>query len=144
MNTLSRAATARFFPHYSDYSTLQRHWGVLMNSPRKHCLTAAHHALYLALCGKDWRKGFTALSNTRKLENGAFHDWELFRALRVLHLDWFEAEALAPFDGLVTPDMLRAVRAYLPAVNSYSFKPDDFSAGQFPFQAYDTEANVEV
>ena len=53
-----------------------------MNSDRKRDLAAEHHLLYLALLGKDWRAGFTPITNQRKLDNGAFHGWSaISRAL---------------------------------------------------------------
>jgi hypothetical protein len=72
MNTLSRAITARFFPQPDSYNALRKKWSDLINSERRHELTSAHHLLYLALIGKDWRKAFTTISNQRKLDNGAF------------------------------------------------------------------------
>ena len=59
MNTLPRALTARLFPTAESYLALRRQWRTLINSDRKHELTAPHHLLYLAACGKDWRKSFT-------------------------------------------------------------------------------------
>lgn len=136
MNTLPRAVTARFFSTPDAYTALQRHWGNLMNSERKHELTAAHHLLYLVLRGKDWRKAFTPVTNRRKLENGGFSSWGLFRALSVLHFPMVEQELLAPFDGLVTPEVLRVVRSLVPRLTAHSFSPEDISGGAFPADAY--------
>lgn len=137
MNTLSRAATAQFFPSPNSYNALRKHWSSLIHSERKHTLSAAHHLLYMALLGKDWRKGFTCASNPRKLANGAFVGWRLFWALNTLQSKYSEADLLAPFDGLVTPEMLRALRAFLPrSIWGYGLRPEQFADGVFPFDAY--------
>ncbi|HET9493684.1 MAG TPA: hypothetical protein VFR15_05595 [Chloroflexia bacterium] len=136
MDTLSRAITARVFPNPADYHALRQHWSSLVISARRHELTAAHHVLYLALLGKDWRKAFTPVTNPRKLANGAFVGWPLFSSLRTLHSELCNEYLLAPFDGLVTVEMLNAVRRYLPAPNPYQYRPEAFSRGSFPLDAY--------
>ncbi len=136
MNTLSRADTAQFFPQPSDYSALQRHWSTLLRSDRKHALTAAHHLVYLGLLGRDWRKAFTPLSNPRKLANGGFWGWALFRAVGQVHNLAAEADLVAPFDGLVTPAMLAALRARLAGVWRFAGNSQAFAGGAFPFDAY--------
>jgi hypothetical protein len=136
MNTLPRAIIAQILTHSDTYPLLRKHWSGLMNSERKHELSAAHHLLYLALLGKDWRKSFTPPTNRRKLKNGAFQGWVLFRALRLLHSKFSEAQLLAPFDGIVTPQMLANVRRVISNPNSYSHSVEQFEAGNFPFEAY--------
>jgi hypothetical protein len=136
MNTLSRAYTAHFFPESANYLALQQHWSRLVRSDRKHTLTAAHHLVYLVLLGRDWRRAFTPISNPRKLANGGFSGWALFRATGQVHSPSSTADLLAPFDGLVTADMLRALRARLPETWSFAFKPELFAGGAFPFDAY--------
>ncbi len=107
-----------------------------MGSPRKHDLTAAHHLLYLALMGKDWRKGFTPPTNRVKLANGALWGWTLFRALNRLHARVYEQELLAPFGEIVTPHMLERIRTLLPMLNPYAYRPEQYAAGNLPFEAY--------
>lgn len=136
MNTLSRAVTARFFPTSDSYNALRKKWSDLINSECKHELTAAHHLLYLALLGKDWRTAFTAPTNQRKLDNGAFLGWKMFGALYSVHAKFMEEGLLAPFDGSITADMLVELRKILPVVNAYSYKPSDFADRSFPFEAY--------
>jgi hypothetical protein len=136
MNTLSRAITARFFSTPADYHALRQHWSGLVNSARRRELTTAHHVLYLALLGKDWRKAFTPVTNPRKLANGAFVGWPLFSSLRKLHSELCSEYLLAPFDGLLTVEMLNAVRRCLPAPNPYQYRPEAFSQGSFPLDAY--------
>ena len=136
MNTLPRAVTAQIFASTESYAALRRHWSALMRSDRRHELSAAHHLLYLALLGKDWRKSFTPVSNRRKLDNGAFAGWSLFRALMVLRSPCYETWQLAPFAGLVTPEILQIVRSLVAGQSSYYYRPEDFGAGAFPFDAY--------
>jgi hypothetical protein len=142
MNTLSRAITARFFPNPNSYNAFRKHWSALINSERKHELSAAHHLLYLALIGKDWRKAFTPLTNQRKLDNGAFWDWGMFRALQTIQLKFKEEELLTPFEGLITPQMLSEIRSLLPTPSAYTCKPSDFTNGPFPFEAYSEKKDV--
>jgi hypothetical protein len=144
MNTLSRAVTARFFPHPDAYNALHKKWSVLINSDRRHELTAAHHFLYLALSGKDWRKTFTPPTNQRKLENGAFLGWAMFRALQTIKNRFKEPDLLAPFDGAITSQMLVELRDLLPTSNLYSFRPADFANGVFPFDAYEQENSAKA
>ncbi len=142
MNTLPRALTAQVLTDLNTYHSLRQQWSTLMRSSRKHELTAAHHLLYLALLGKDWRKGFTCISNQRKLDNGAFYGWGLFLALAVLHMPSSEAQLLAPFEGLVTPAMLEQIRRLIPFQNKYSYRPEQFTGTSFPFEAYHVPASV--
>ena len=143
MNTLPRAITAQVLTDLTTYQSLRQRWSELMRSPRKLDLSGAHHLLYLALLGKDWRRGFARITNRRKLDNGAFYGWGLFRAMVGLHRASCEAELLAPFDGLVTPAMLQHIRQLVPAQNKYSYRPDQFSVGSFPFEAYTLPAPVQ-
>ena len=142
MNTLSRAMTAQFYPYLTGndalrlHYALKKHWSALMNSERKHELTASHHLLYLALLGKDWRKAFTPVTNPKKLANGAFLGWALFRAFMQLHSQFYEEQLISTFQGIVTTEMLRAVRSHLPAPKSWVYKPEDFAPGSFPLDAY--------
>lgn len=71
MNTLSKARTGSL-PGVASSTDLRAHWRALLQSPRRHTLTATHHLIYQALLGRDWRRGFTPPTNTRKLANGAF------------------------------------------------------------------------
>jgi hypothetical protein len=136
MNTLSRAITARIFPNPESYNALRKKWSDLINSDHKHELTAAHHLLYLALIGKDWRKAFTPPSNQRKLDNGAFLGWKLFPALYMVHSKFKEEELLALFDGTITTQMLAELRNLLPFTNAFGYQTSDFINGTFPFDAY--------
>lgn len=152
MNTLPRAITAQVLADPTVYRSLRAHWGTLMRWPYRHGLAAAHHLLYLALIGKDWRRSFTPISRETKLKNGNFAGWGLFRALSTLHAS-SEEWLLAPFDGLITPEALRQIRQMIPYRQACHFQPEQFASGSFPFDAYalpavqpidagDGEANV--
>jgi hypothetical protein len=136
MNTLPRATTAQVFPDSSAYLALRHQWSMLMNSDRRHELTAAHHLLYLALCGKDWRTAFRPPTNQRKLDNGGYYNWGLFPALRTVQYSQDEDALLGPFAGCVTPEMLTQVRTWLASLNLYHYAPVHFVGGTFPFPAY--------
>jgi hypothetical protein len=136
MHTLPRAITAQWFPTAAAYQSFRTHWRALLTSDRKRALAAEHHLLYLALAGKDWRKGFTPITNERKLANGAFYGWSLFRALAAIRSPYAEEALVAPFDGLVTPAMLQNLRELMPSVHAYRLRPDDFTATTFPCEAY--------
>ena len=144
MNTLPRAVTAQVLGDPITYHNLRRHWSDLMHSPRKHELTGAHHLLYLTLLGKDWRKGFTCMTNRRKLDNGGFYAWGLFRAMATLHMPSREVELLAPFDGLVSSAMLQHIRQLVPIQTAYSYRPDQFTVTSFPFEAYSPSTSVQA
>jgi hypothetical protein len=83
MNTLSRTLTAQFFNTQKDYNALKAHWSKLVNSPRKKELRPEHHLLYSALLGRDWRKGFSPITNKVKLANGMRKDQAVTSALEL-------------------------------------------------------------
>jgi hypothetical protein len=94
--------------------------------------------------GKDWRKAFTPPTNQRKLDNGAFWGWGMLRALTTIQLKFKEEELLAPFEGLITSQMLDDLRSLLPTSNPYTYKPADFAHGTFPFDAYSEIDNMKT
>jgi hypothetical protein len=136
MNTLSRTITSHFFIDSQSYAALRQQWSALINSDRKQELTATHHLLDLAACGKDWRKTFTLASNRRKLENGAYVGWALWRALSQIRWSRDATELLAPFAGTITPEMFQQIRTLLPNPNAYAYRPEQFADRQWPFDAY--------
>jgi len=136
MNTLPRAITAEFFDHPTTYPALRAHWRALMTSDCATELAAEHHLLYLALLGKDWRKSFIPITNERKLANGAFQGWALFRALGALHHPYREQWLLAPFEGIVTSEMLQHIRQFVPRISAYGHQAAEFTSATFPVDAY--------
>jgi len=143
MNTLPRAITALAFADPEHYQNLRRHWSELMRSSRKHELTAAHHLLYLALLGKDWRRAFAPITNRRKLDNGAFYGWAMFKAIEMLQRHSCEADLTAPFDGLVTQPMLQQIRQLVAFRQKYHYRPEHFADG-FPFEAYSLPESMKA
>jgi len=135
MNTLARTITANFFDKPDGYPDLCKRWSDLVNSESKHQLRAAHHLLYLCLRGKDWRRGFAPVTNPRKLSNGGYYAWGLFRALRELHYGDV-VSLVAPFQGLVTPAAMELVRGLLGEPTLHRHKSVDFSSRTYPFDAY--------
>ena len=136
MNTLNRDQTALLFPQPDSYQQLRQNWSQLVNSERKHELAAAHHILYLPLLGKDWRQGFTPPSNPRKLANGGFDGWAMFKALSLFHSPYHQTWLLAPFAELITPTMLAQIRARVPKVTAYTYGCEQYQSGNCPFAAY--------
>lgn len=137
MNTLSRNTTTRFFADVAHYDAMRRRWSILLQSNDRFHLDSAHHLLYLALRGRDWRRGWTPIRNQRKLTNGAFLGWQLFNALWRLHNPGYEDWLLAPFDGLVTPAMLATLRPFLPHPNPYQLDAQLVARSGLPFDAYE-------
>ncbi len=136
MNTLNHEQTARILGNPQIYSALRKQWSAVVNSEQKHELTAAHHLIYLALLGKDWRKAFTPITNRRKLQNGAYYNWELHNALHALKFAPPES-LLAPFGNLVSPSILPILRQLLPTFNyTIDLGPGDFAGSIWPFDAY--------
>jgi hypothetical protein len=120
MNTLSRTLTAQFFNTQKDYNALKAHWSKLVNSPRKKELRPEHHLLYSALLGRDWRKGFSPITNKVKLANGMRKDQAVTSALDTIGWNYARnvEKLLTPFDGLVTAQMLDSLRPMLPKATS--------------------------
>lgn len=65
MNTLGKSITAKFFNTAEDYEALRQDWAKRMEAREE--IPAQYHLLYKALIGKDWRTGFIAGSNGRRL-----------------------------------------------------------------------------
>lgn len=61
MNTLGKSITSTFFKSPADYLKLSMFWAQKMQSREK--ISAAHHALYMILVGRNWSKGFTLPKN---------------------------------------------------------------------------------
>lgn len=142
MNTLSKDITSYILGSDDAYDKLRTHWSILVNDKNsRRSLTNAHHLLYAALCGKDWRKGFTPITNKVTLENGGHYNWDLWDALNGVTNPWGTTDLLAPFDPLLTVNQLQRIRHIIPFPNKWTYPASEF-IGQFPFEAYDT-AKVE-
>lgn len=143
MNTLSKALTSRVLIDPTVYVRLRQQWSVMMCASPQPPLGPEHHLLYLALIGKDWRKAFTPVTNTRKLANGGFRNWGLMHAIRRVRFD-LPRGLLAPFGGIVTPPMLENVRLVLANKKVWGSKPEEYVNGNFPFEAYALPAEWEA
>lgn len=71
MNTLNKNITAALLKDATSYEILISRWSGLVNDAEaRKSLTAADHLLYLILRGKDWRKGFSPITNAKKIAGG--------------------------------------------------------------------------
>jgi hypothetical protein len=136
MNTLTRTISSQFFRDAAHYHAFRQHWRMLLASPRKHELRAHHHLLYCMLLGRDWRGGFTPIRNQRKLANGGFYNWGLVHAVRMLRSWQATDDVLAPFEGLVTPEMLELLRPMLPNLGHYQVNAYALAKHGIPDPAY--------
>lgn len=121
MNTLSKNITRGFFRDESGYQQLQARWSEVVNATEPQALSCAHHLLYQAIRGKDWRRGFAPVTNAVKLANGGDCNWGLVHALRLIRSKWYRDQLVAPFGDLLTSESVEAVAALLPA-SAYSFE----------------------
>src|SRR5579862_3720731 len=86
MNTLNKTLThSLFLADSSSYDKLTENWAKYINDPElRTTLKAEHFLAYAIFRGKDWRKGFTPITNSVKLANGLQADGSLRAA--VYHL----------------------------------------------------------
>lgn len=114
MNTLSKEVTKQFFGEENDYARLKTHWSKMINDKEaRKSLQAEHHLLYLILMGRDWRKGFTACTNVKKLSNGQNPLMGLRNALYRFKSDWTIQLLFAPFEGYISESAIDKARSYI-------------------------------
>lgn len=125
MKTLGKKVTAFVFGSEEGYKQLKQHWSTLMQSERKHELGPEHHVLYLALLGKDFTKGFTPVTNPKKLDNGMRQHplLSLDKSLYTLQTRHAIKELIAPFGGIVSVEMVQRLQ---PLVKGFSCKGDNY------------------
>jgi hypothetical protein len=120
MNTLGKEITQGFFEDENGYQKFIARWSEMMND-KNVCkdINAEEHLLYLALRGKDWRKGLTAATNKNKVENGyngsQYGDWggninRIVYGARGIRNDY---HFLCFFKGIINEEGLRKVRQYI-------------------------------
>jgi hypothetical protein len=140
MNTLSRQDVLHLCGDLGRYRALRAHWSALMASPRRRTLNAAHHLLYCALIGHDWRRGFALTTSAVRIANGAFDGWTLFSSLNLIHgaarYPWLAERLLAPFDGLIDEAALARLSARLPSPTAWKLSASEFENRAFPFGAF--------
>jgi hypothetical protein len=118
MKTLGKEITKRFFKDDGGFDKLQAYWGrQWQNEQWREQLEPIHYFLYSALRGKDWKKGFTPITNAVKLTNGQRPMQVVERIYQQLdriilndEKEWVEQY----FGGCITVDSLRQLRKLLP------------------------------
>lgn len=147
MNKLNKNITLSLLGE-GGYEALRARWSELCNSDDRKKLNRTHHLLYVALMGRDWRKGFCKrdengnymlpITNANKLANGGDMNWGWSRARRGLSTTHKQevSDILEPFVGLVTTEMICSIREMLPQPNMWNVP--DFSV------AYPGVSVVEV
>lgn len=151
MDTLSKIDTSAFI-------TPEQRLQLIAGWPTLAVTNATMIMVYAVLRGRDWRRGFTAITNKTKLENGAFDDWALWHviseidALNMVTNEDFQPESLAylrlkesafleQFRGLVTVAMLRGALARLPEFpHPREYAPTKYLREPWPFEAYQNHA----
>lgn len=123
MNTLGKQITRQFFQNESGFDLLQHDWSLNWeNKAFREKLEPIHFFLYQAFRGKDWRKAFTPVTNTNKIEKGGYHPMQVVRdILRELRfvVDYRDPEVymeriLGPLGREVNINSLRSLMKYLP------------------------------
>ncbi len=119
--------------HYIDF---RARWSKLCSTDtgRGRLLSPTHYLVYAALRGRDWRRGFTPITNPKKLANGGRDNQGWVHALREIHSSYSEGGILAVFDGQVTKEMLAQVRAVIPTW--------DWRNGPYPSRLEEAYVNV--
>ena len=116
MNTLGKEITGTFFKDGQEgYQKLVAHWSAMMNDKeaRKE-VTAEAHMLYLALTGKDWRKGFVEATNANKVANGHnLYGGKVNQIVGRVKSNWHNAHFFKIFGDTINEEGLKKVRAYI-------------------------------
>lgn len=120
-STLGKSQTRPFFLSDTGYADLEARWRSLLSDPDACPLRREHHALYAILRGKDWVRGFTPITNSVKLANGQAADRAVQAVRHHIHSRWSVESLLAPFNGLLSPDALVLVRAYVRPKGTVSY-----------------------
>lgn len=114
MNTLSKNITKLFFKeeyHDNYYQLTEKLWKELLNS--KQDLNFRHHILYAILRGKNWRKCFTPITNSIKIENGQNPELSLWLAIYHLTNPYASTNPYNIFDKYITSDCKQIVTKML-------------------------------
>lgn len=122
MNTLGKEITRSFYMSENGFNELQERWAILFqDKAEREKLTSIHFLVYAILRGKDYRKCYTSSVYTMRCD---------VHRLKGLHdalsrignqpSDYVKAailrsqeQILAPFIGIVTPDVLDRFVPYL-------------------------------
>lgn len=146
MNTLSREITRRFFISEAGYAQLAARWAAALREDKRRAgiarkarkqggarsqsevppqpLRSEHHLLYAVLRGRDWRKGYSACTDPRRLDNGYSRWAAATRAVLALHSGSREEALLAPFADLLSDDALALIRKLVPTGEGFCWQAD--------------------
>lgn len=114
MDTLSRETWNGFFESKEHYLKLRALWAQLHTEPEQLKLGPEHYLLMSALRGRDWRRGFTPVTNSNKLAHGAKPRASAATALWNVRSPYNRKYLLEVFGGLVTEEMVNAACSWLP------------------------------
>jgi hypothetical protein len=110
MNTLGKTITQQFFNSPDGYALIQEHWARQIKEgyqPTTYDLLS-----YAILRGKDYRKGFTPITNQVKLDNGQEPLTALYKA--AMQIKW---KGFSPiFASFLSPEANKIVLNYLPVI----------------------------
>lgn len=140
MKTLSKKITNKFFKHETGFYCLEKIWSEIINSDKKKELTAIHYFLYLALRGKNWRRGFILPGREKDIINGRLWNSGAYRCIKsICHLKkclktpnykWnskYIDNVLWPFKELITDNAIEELEKLLPKASvvttSIEFEP---------------------
>ena len=113
------------FTHKEHYLAFRAAWAESINS-KEFEITGAYHMLYNILRGKAFDHGFTPITRTTKLQNGAYINLGAYNAARDLYVMLNDIDncrsyaygrlqkMLSVFQGTVTDDMFKMVAEDLP------------------------------
>lgn len=121
--------TNSIFKTKEQYFSFRDAWASAVNDKDiRSTLQAEHHILYNILRGKSFDCGFTPITNSNKLQNGAYINHGLYNAMRKINrlqniakkITYGEkiteynanafAEFIAPFGNTVTVDMFATIK----------------------------------
>lgn len=118
VSTETNHKVSRYFRDADHYHAFRAAWKASCRENReKGHLKTEHYALYALLRGRDLKKSFSPITNSRKLENGAAPYGSLNRTLDRIsylmpghtHMNARRDALLSPFGGTVTEDMLKEI-----------------------------------
>jgi hypothetical protein len=100
----------------ADHTAKCRAWSALKGAARclarKPELSPYVSLLYAVLLGRDWRKGFTPIRNTRKLANGTPANWAFWQAATYIP----DGDHLSRYESPAPPAYLGVLGLFLPSV----------------------------
>lgn len=114
MKTLGKKITKDFFITENSWKDIQKDWARELQAKNSMLENPGVHLLYNALRGKDYRKGFTATSNRKKIVNGQYRDLGLMRAIRSARLESTKEAMMFMFGDNISREGLENLISMLP------------------------------